>query len=379
MRSSMPLTWTSAFNRTKWRPRRRAGGVVVAALVVGLVGLAGGCSADQRSSSSSQPNSAAQGDVNKAQAGGGAAAPAAGSNAAAGVNRQVVQTGELHLTVPDPVGTVTRVLAVVDQAGGRVDAHEETGRGPGTAGSATLTVRVPATQLEKTVQTLRGLGDVTSFTLQATDVTGTAEDLDARIDAARLSVARMQDLMSKATTTADLISTEQALSERQAALEQLQGQRAVLADQVALSTLRVVLTSPGEAPAPRIQLHSFADGWSAGLKALGAVARGALVALGVVGPWLLLAALVAVAAGAARRLLRRRYGARTMPPRPGDHGVPWEPGGPMVPGNPPTPSGAAAPVSAAPTGPQAPGSSAPGPTAPGPTAAAARPPAPPAG
>lgn len=345
MRSSTPLTWTSVFSRTRWRPRRRAGGLVVAALVVGLVGLAGGCSADQRSSSSSQPNSAAQGDVNKAQAGGGAAAPAAGSNAAAGVNRQVVQTGELHLTVPDPVGTVTRVLAVVDQAGGRVDAHEETGRGPGTAGSATLTVRVPATQLEKTVQTLRSLGDVTSFTLQATDVTGTAEDLDARIDAARLSVARMQDLMSKATTTADLISTEQALSERQAALEQLQGQRAVLADQVALSTLRVVLTSPGEAPAPRIQLHSFADGWSAGLKALGAVARGALVALGVVGPWLLVAALVAAAAIAVRRALHRRRGGTTTPPRPEEPGVPWSPGGPTSPGGPAVP---AAPMPQAP-------------------------------
>jgi hypothetical protein len=171
----------------------------------------------------------------------------------------------------------------------------------------------------------------------------------------------MQDLMSKATTTADLISTEQALSERQAALEQLQAQRAVLADQVALSTLRVVLTSPGEAPAPRIQLHSFADGWSAGLKALGAVARGALVALGVVGPWLLLAALVAVAAGAARRLLRTRHGVRTMPPRPGEHGAPWGPGGPMTPGNPP------------------PGQSTPVPSTPGPTTTATRPPAPPAG
>lgn len=340
---------------------------MVAALVVGLVALAGACSANQGSASRSQPNNAVQGDANKAQAGGGAAAPAAGSNAA-GVNRQVVQTGELHLTVSDPVGTVTRVLAVVDQAGGRVDSHEETGRGPGTAGSATLTVRVPAAQLEKTVQTLRGLGDVTSFTLEATDVTGTAEDLDARIDAARLSVARMQDLMSKATTTADLISTEQALSERQAALEQLQGQRAVLADQVALSTLRVVLSSPAEAPAPRIQLHNFADGWSAGLKALGVVARGALVALGVVGPWLVLAALVAVAAGAARRLLRRRYGRRTTPPRPGERGVPSGPGSPTAPANPPAPARVPAPVPAAPGGSSAPGPSSAGPSSVGPSA-----------
>lgn len=258
----------------------------------------------------------------------------------------MVHTGELHLTVPDPVGTVTRVLAVVDQAGGRVDAHEETGRGPGTAGSATLTVRVPAAQLEKTVQTLRDLGDVTSVTLQATDVTGNAEQLDARIDAARLSVARMQDLMSKATTTADLISTEQALSERQAALEQLQGQRAVLADQVALSTLRVVLTSPGEAPAPRVQLHSFADGWSAGLKALRAVARGALVALGVVGPWLLVAALVAAATVAVRRALRGRRGGTTTPPRPGGPGVPLAPGGPTSPGGPTVPAAPAGAVAA---------------------------------
>ena len=334
MRPPLPLTWSSTSSGGELRRPRspRPGLGLLAAVVAVLLAVLSGCSADQRSGASSQAKPAAQADANKAQAPAGAAAVPGGPNAAPGAERQVVQTGEIHLTVPDPVASVAQVLTLVDQLGGRVDAHEETGRDAQSGGSATLTVRVPAAAVEKAVQTLRGFGDVTSFTLQATDVTGAAQDLDARIDSARLSVARMQDLMSRATTTADLISTEQALSERQASLEQLQAQRALLAEQIALSTLRVVLSAPGEAPPVRTRLHSFTDGWTAGLKALGAAARGVLVALGVLGPWLLVAALVAAGALGARRALRRRPGTTPDGPPPDPQGgapVPTTPPGPV--------------------------------------------------
>lgn len=299
-------------------PRRLA---VTAALVVTvLAGALSGCSASGGSSASTGERAANGSQANAGKAQTGAEKPQAGAGAAGGASaaadRQVVQTGEIHLTVPDPVASVTRVVDLVTQAGGRVDAHEEAGASAAGPGSATLTVRIPAAQVEHAVATLRGFGDVTSFTLQATDVTGTAQDLDARIDAAKLSVARMQDLMSRATTTADLISTEQALSERQSALEQLQGQRAVLAEQVALSTLTVVLSAPGTAPAPRVQLHSFADGWRAGLHALGAAARALLVTVGVLGPWLAAAAVVAAVPLGVRRARRRRAAESVTTPSP---------------------------------------------------------------
>ncbi|MFM8893961.1 MAG: DUF4349 domain-containing protein, partial [Actinomycetales bacterium] len=51
------------------------------------------------------------------------------------------------------------------------------------------------------------------------------------------SITRLQTLIDQATTTADLIEAEVALSDRQAELDSLRAQRAYLADQVGMSTL----------------------------------------------------------------------------------------------------------------------------------------------
>jgi HAMP domain-containing protein len=123
--------------------------------------------------------------------------------------------------------------------------------------------RTPRTS---TLAKLEDIGRVDQINLSAQDVTGTAEDLDARIRALKLSVARMEDLLSRATSNADLIAAENALTERQANLESLQSQRARLAEQVALSTLDITLTTPGNAPEPTT--HGFLGGVAAGWDAL---------------------------------------------------------------------------------------------------------------
>ncbi|MGV8978089.1 MAG: DUF4349 domain-containing protein [Cellulomonas sp.] len=295
------------------RPR----GAAVLALV--LIGVLTGCSAARSGSSTSAADRSAAKD--------GSALSQAAPQAASGVDqatsdaagRQVITTGTAQLTVDDPRKAASAVVALVEGEGGRVDARKEQTSAADRDAFAQLTVRIPSGDLTSTLAKLEDIGRVDQVDLSAQDVTGTAEDLDARIRALKLSVARMEDLLSRATSNADLISAENALTERQGKLESLQSQRARLADQVALSTLDITLRTPGNAPEPTT--HGFLGGLAAGWHGLVATLGTVVLIVGVLLPWLVFGGAITLAVLAALRWVRRRRA-----PQPGA-GVP----GPIAP------------------------------------------------
>ncbi len=222
-------------------------------------------------------------------------------------DRQVVTTASASVAVEDPAASAQRVSELVESVGGRVEERTEQAASAddGPRGAvADLVVRVPADELTGVLADLEDLGDVGSVSVSRSDVTTTAVDLDARISALQTSVARLQALVDGAATTEALLAAEAALSERQQDLESLQGQRALLADQVELSTLTVHLAPLGVAPAGGPD--GFADGIGTGWRALIATLGAAVVVLGVALPWLALAGLVTAAVVVPLRLTRRR-------------------------------------------------------------------------
>jgi Domain of unknown function (DUF4349) len=207
-------------------------------------------------------------------------------------DRSVVTTGWVAITVEDPIGAAEDASDLATQAGGRVDSRNET---PGTDSqppSATLTLRIPADELDAVVDELRALGTVTSVSMDATDVTQQRQDLDGRIEALTASVDRLMELLGTATTVADLIAIESELTTRQAELDSLTQQRDSLVDQVDFSTIQVDLVTEEVAPDP--QPDDFWSGVVAGWNALVAFASRLGVAVGVLLPWLA-AALIAAA------------------------------------------------------------------------------------
>lgn len=206
-------------------------------------------------------------------------------------DRSVITTGWISITVDDPIASAEQVAGLAEGAGGRVDERKET---PGTdsqSASATLTVRIPADELDEVVSELRDLGTVNSVSMNASDVTEQRKDLDARIDALSASVDRLQELLGTATTIADLIAIESELTTRQAELDSLTQQRDWLVDQVDLSTLTVALVT--DEAAPEAAPGDFWSGLVAGWGALMAFASWVGVAVGVLLPWLFAALLVA--------------------------------------------------------------------------------------
>lgn len=342
MRTAQVGPGRGAGRRTTTRATRGAGALALLALVLAGCGAApGGGDASVGEAGAMSMAGAAADDA------GGAAAPdeaavsdTAGGTAdadatgAAAAGRQVVTSGDVGLVSADPRAAADAVVDLVERAGGRVDARQETAarESEGVLGTASLTVRVPSDALTGVLDGLEDVGEVDTVDLRSEDVTATAQDLDARIRATRLSVARIEDLLSRATTQTDIISAENTLTERQATLEQLESQRARVAEQVALSTLRVQIwaaTPPAEVAAePR---GGFLGGLESGWAALVSVAGVVVLVIGALLPWAVVAALLLGVVLLLRRAVRRRRAATAG--ASGGPGAPGAPGGTGQPGD----------------------------------------------
>jgi hypothetical protein len=103
--------------------------------------------------------------------------------------------------------------------------------------------RIPEAKLDEVIAAVSELGQRTSLNISTTDVTLQVIDLKARIDALVISRDRLSDLMAQATTTADLLAAEQALSQRQSELDAYQAQLDYLNSQVTQSTLNIAILS----------------------------------------------------------------------------------------------------------------------------------------
>lgn len=284
------------------RGRRVLAGLVTGCFVVGIGGIglqvvspdSGGGSSSSISTSESMQRPESRRDQLADRPERDAVPP----SSAPGAERDVVTTGRVTVEVDDARRAAAALVTWVEQRGGRVDERRESGTG--RSASAQLVIRVPSRSVDATVRELRRLGAVQDVSIERSDVSGTRRDLDARIRGLEISIARLEKILADARSSADLLRTERALSQRQGQLESLQAQRSALADRIDLSSLRVELR-----PATRPTADDPDDGFVAGLRtgwhALIDAVRSTVHAVGVLLPWTLV--LLAVVGG--WRLLRR--------------------------------------------------------------------------
>lgn len=253
--------------------------IVAAVLVTGIA--LSGCSAGSSSSGASDSGTTADRAPQAVDVGGGRE----GEQDAASPDQALVITGTVTITAEDPLAASEKATAITLAAGGRVDARTEYAPRDGDAGSATLTIRVPADAVEDVRDQLKELGTVEETDFSSVDIGTQQRDLDTRITTLRASIARYTGWLADADTTADLIQLEQAIAERQNELESLEAQQRALADRVAMSTITLELRSEALAPPPEGPKNFWEGvvvGWNGFVAFWGAVA----VALGVGLPWL---------------------------------------------------------------------------------------------
>jgi hypothetical protein len=223
---------------------------------------------------------------------------------------KVIKTGTLDLQVAKgKVGpTLDQVTGIATLERGYI-ANSRTSEGGG-APSGQVTLRVPVANFEDTVKRARTISGVKVLGLQTSgkDVTSKYVDLKARISALKKTRETFLTLLSKATTIGQTLAVQQHVTDVQTQIEQLQGQKKVLVNQAALSTLTVTVDQKAAAieATPvhhKSGLHKAVD------RSVSRFVHGIEAIIGIIGPVLLVALIVGFAWLAARfgyRRLRRR-------------------------------------------------------------------------
>lgn len=322
----------------------RRGGVIAGLLA--LAAVLGGCSA---SADSSTADGRAYDDAAYAEAGSEAMPESGDFEQAAATDRALVITGDLYITVEDPLAAADEAARLVQSAGGRVDARSEQAAEGSSGGYARLTLRIPADELDATVDRLRGLGEVDQYSTNSYDVTVEVADLAAEISTLRASTLRIEGLLADAESIADIITLENELASRQAELQSLEAQQRGLDDQVSMSTIDLSLTTePVVIVIEDTSPHNFWDGLALGWKGVVSFVSVALVVIGVLLPWALPLGLLAFGLVWLARRNRARRPARQPAPVP----MPQQGLQAPVPQPQPTPVPQPAPASAQASGPE---------------------------
>ena len=313
-----------------WKVFSAVGALALAALLT--AGCSGSETAASATSSAAAPNvtggAATSGAAAASSAALGSAADAAGGQAAppkvitALDNRQVIKTADLQirLTIGADIADdkfEAAAAASIDAAVANARAQAITSEGfvadlKQSTSSASMVIRVPAKNYESYRSAAAKLGEVTSNTESAQDVTDEYTDVASRIKTMQTSVDRLRALLAQAVNVADVISLESELTSREAEMESLQGRLAVLTDQVSLATLSIsftagrAVTTTTEPVTPK--RGGFLGGLAAGWDALLTFFTGLGVVLGAVLPFLPVVAVIGLAVWLWLRRARSRRG-----------------------------------------------------------------------
>ncbi len=204
---------------------------------------------------------AAEFDGASAQSDGAGAVPSANSNALLG--RKMIARATIELAVPDVGEAVESIEAILAEQGGFVSNanlyNESYGYTPdGVARErlrGNLTLRVPAENLEATLDALEGLAIVVGTrNLTREDVTDQYTDLDARLRNLRATEDELREMLAEVRAKPnarpeDILAVHNRLMEIRGQIEQVQGQKNMLDNLIGLSTIEVMLVpDPGVLP-----------------------------------------------------------------------------------------------------------------------------------
>ncbi|MFD8986225.1 DUF4349 domain-containing protein [Streptomyces sp. NPDC059564] len=254
------------------------------------------------------------------QAGAGAAAPPAadakGPQAPAAVRPHIIRTGTLGIETAEPQKTLAAARTAAEGAGGYVG-NESTERGGDGRMTSTLTLRVPGERFDAVIGALEGSGKLLRRKVEAQDVTEKVADVDSRVKSQQASVARVREMMEKASALSDVVMLESELSRRQSDLESLLAQQNALKDQTALGTITLSVSEPAPAAAEKKKDEepSFLDALKGGWSVFTTLVRYLSLALAVVLPFALTVALAVLGFRGYRRLrpARPKAGPRPVP------------------------------------------------------------------
>lgn len=190
--------------------------------------------------------------------------------------RKVIANANIELVVADTEAAVEEIKSLARDVGGFIANANlyRSNYGDSNLLSGSLTLRVPAERLEETLDRLSALAvEVRSENIDRQDVTDQYSDIEAQLRNLQATENELRELLAEVrarpnATPDDILAVYRSLTEIRGQIEQLQGRKNLLDNQIALSTITVNLI-PDAASRPIVE-----EGWRPAV-----VSRNALRAL----------------------------------------------------------------------------------------------------
>lgn len=142
---------------------------------------------------------------------------AAGDTAAMAVKR--IRTASISLRTGEFDAAMAMLRTLPDRFSGYVSDEDMYGVAGEEARSASVSIRVEASQLDAFLEQIATLGEVRSRSVNTQDVTEAYADVSGRLESAKARRTRLNELVAQAQDVSELIELEAALSEVQETIE----------------------------------------------------------------------------------------------------------------------------------------------------------------
>ena len=217
-----------------------------------------------------------------------------------GVNQKLVRKIYIDAETEDLDTLLSQVDARIKELGGYCESREVYN---GSASStrryrrATLTVRIPASQLDQFVDHVSGSSNVTSANETADDITLSYIATESRVNALQTEHDRLLELLAKAETMSDLLEIESRLTNVRAELEKIASQLKLYDNMVSYGTVNLSISEVKEytvVEEPETVWERIGNGFMDSLEGVGIFFRELFVFIIVALPYLVLIGIAVV-------------------------------------------------------------------------------------
>ena len=160
-------------------------------------------------------------------------------------NRKIIRNATVNVQTLEFETFIEKLNAAINGVGGFVESSNVGGQeyyNRSRMRSATFVIRVPAASLDAFLNTIDGLGNVTSMNTSLRDVTTNYVDSEKHLEALRAEQDALLEILKSATTVEDIITVQDRLSYVKYEIESYESILRSYDDQIDLSTVTLYLS-----------------------------------------------------------------------------------------------------------------------------------------
>lgn len=153
--------------------------------------------------------------------------------------RKIVYTSSISIETKKFDEDIKAIRELVQANGGYYESSSISGRAEYDGRCASYSARIPANKYQQFMDSLGGIGSVTSSNENVDDITSQYVDVQARLKSLRTKLARLEELEAQAQTVEDLLAIEDRINDVQYDLENYTAQLRLYDDKVDYCTVSI--------------------------------------------------------------------------------------------------------------------------------------------